>query len=197
MSTGSSTTTLKWSKNFKPGCAKQKLALRSFLAVALIAALLVAGGQAFADPLKNAYRQRIGNYDVEMTTEPQSPLVGSPTSILIRIAGVNGDDLVDVPITIRLVKDGAELQRTNPIIVPYGHYTHEYTFAETGRYVLYVDLNDYNYSGETLTFTFFVNVGGPFDYLYIVAPSAAAVAAGIAGTLVFMKRKKKKQVKLK
>ena len=158
--------------------------------------MLAAGSNAFADPLKNAYRQRIGNYDVEMTTEPKSPLVGSPTNILIRIAGVNGDDLVDVPITIRLVKDGAELQRTNPIIVPYGHYTHEYTFAQAGRYVLYVDLNDYSYSGETLTFTFFVNVAGPLDYLYIVAPSAVAVVAGIAGTLVFLKRKKK-QVKLK
>jgi len=157
--------------------------------------LLAAGANAFADPLKNAYRQRIGNYDVEMTTEPKSPLVGSPTNILIRIAGVNGDDLVDVPITIRLVKDGAELQRTNPIIVPYGHYTHEYTFVQAGRYVLYVDLNDYSYSGETLTFTFFVNVAGPLDYLYIAAPSAAAVVAGIAGTLVFLKRKKK-QVKL-
>lgn len=158
--------------------------------------LLAASANAFADPLKNAYRQRIGNYDVEMTTEPKSPLVGSPTNILIRIAGVNGDDLVDVPITIRLAKDGAELQRTNPIIVPYGHYTHEYTFVQAGRYVLYVDLNDYSYSGETLTFTFFVNVAGPLDYLYIAAPSAAAVVAGIAGTLVFLKRKKK-QVKLK
>jgi hypothetical protein len=162
----------------------------------IIAALLASTAQAFADPLKNAYRQRIGNYDVEMTTEPRSPTVGSPTNILIRIAGVNGDDLVDTQITLRLVKDGAELQRTNPIIVPYGHYTHEYTFAEAGRHVLYVDLNDYSYSGETLTFTFFVNVASPFDYLYIVAPSAAAVAAGIAGTLVFMKRKKK-QIKLK
>jgi len=158
--------------------------------------LLAASANAFADPLKNAYRQRIGNYDVEMTTEPKSPLVGSPTNISIRIAGVNGDDLVDVPITIRLVKDGAELQRTNPIIVPYGHYTHEYTFVQAGRYVLYVDLNDYSYSGEILTFTFFVNVAGPLDYLYVAAPSAAAVVAGIAGTLVFLKRKKK-QIRLK
>ena len=162
----------------------------------LVTIMLAASANAFADPLKNAYRQRIGNYDVEMTTEPKSPLVGSPTNILIRIAGVNGDDLVDVPITIRLAKDGAELQRTNPIIVPYGHYTHEYTFVQAGRYVLYVDLNDHSYSGETLTFTFFVNVAGPLDYLYIAAPSAEAVVAGIAGTLVFLKRKKK-QVKLK
>ena len=168
----------------------------ALLVASLVAASLVAGEQAFADPLQDAYRQRIGNYDVEMTTEPKSPVIGSPAIILVRIAGVNGDDLVDTQILLRLFKDGEELQRTNPIIVPYGHHSHEYTFAEAGRYVLYVDLNDYSYSGETLTFTFFVNVAGPLDYLYIVAPSAAAVAVGVAGTLVFVKMKKK-QIKLK
>jgi hypothetical protein len=151
------------------------------------------GGQVFADPLQGANKQRIGNYDVEMITEPKSPTVSSPTKILIRIAGVNGDDLVDVPIMVRLVRDGIELERTNPIIVPYGHYTHEFTFAQTGKYTLYVDLNDYSYSGETLTFTFFINVAGSFDSLYIAAPSVAAAAVGVVVTLIVMKGKKKKQ----
>ncbi len=62
--------------------------------------LFVEVDQALADSLQNgAYKQRIGNYDVEMTTEPKSPVVGSSTSIVIRIAGVNGDHLVDVPTT--------------------------------------------------------------------------------------------------
>jgi hypothetical protein len=169
----------------------------------LIVILLVVGltlatsGQVFADLLQGGSKQRIGNYDVEMTTEPKSPTVGSsssPTNILIRIAGVNGDHPADVPIMIRLVKDGFVLQTTNPIIVPSGHYIHEFTFAQAGRYVLYVDLNDYIYSGEVLTFTFFINVSGSFDYLYIAVPSAAVVAVGIVSMLVFMKGKKKKGV---
>src|SRR5215213_3880775 len=164
--------------------------------------LLVAGltlatsGHVFADLLNGASKQRIGNYDVEMTTEPKSPTVGgsSPTNILIRIAGVNGDHPSDVPIMMRLVKDGVVLQTTNPIIVTSGHYTHEFTFTQAGKYVLYVDLNDKIYSGEVLTFTFFINVSGPFDYLYIVVPSAAVVAVGIVSAVHFMKRKKKKDV---
>jgi hypothetical protein len=167
----------------------------------LIVILLVVGltlatsGQVFADLLEGGSKQRIGNYDVEMTTEPKSPTVGgsSPTNILIRITGVNGDHPADVPIMMRLVKDGVVLQTTNPIIVPSGHYIHEFTFAQAGRYVLYVDLNDYIYSGEVLTFTFFINVSGPFDYLYIAVPSVAAVAVGIVSTVVFMKGKKKKK----
>jgi hypothetical protein len=155
---------------------------------------LAAGEQVLADSLKAASKQRIGNYDVEMTTEPKNPTAGaSPTDILIRIAGVNGDDLVDVPIIMRLTKDGVELQRTNPIIVPYGHYTQEFTLAQPGRYVLYIDLNDYNYSGETLTFTFFINVAGSSDYLYIAVPLAVVVAVGIVTMMIFMKGKKRKR----
>jgi hypothetical protein len=158
-------------------------------------------GHVFADLLQGASKQRIGNYDVEMTTEPKSPTVGgsssssssNPTNILIRIAGVNGDHPADVPIMMRLVKDGVVLQTTNPIIVPYGHYIHEFTFAQSGRYVLYVDLNDYIYSGEVLSFTFFINVSGPFDYLYVAVPSAIVVAVGILSVLLFMKAKKKKK----
>lgn len=163
----------------------------------LVAGLTLAttSGHVFADLLQGASKQRIGNYDVEMTTEPKSPIVGdSPTNILIRIAGVNGDHPADVPIMMRMVKDGVVLQTTNPIIIPSGHYIHEFVFSDAGRYVLYVDLNDYIYSGEVLTFTFFINVSGPFDYLYIAVPLAAVVAVGIVSAVVFMKGKKKKGV---
>ena len=157
--------------------------------------MLATSGHVFADLLQGGSKQRIGNYDVEMTTEPKSPTVGdSPTNILIRIAGVNGDHPSDVPIMMRLVKDGVVLQTTNPIIIPSGHYIHEFVFSEAGKYVLYVDLNDKIYSGEVLTFTFFINVSGPFDYLYIAVPSAAVVAVGLVSMLVFIKGKKKKGV---
>ena len=156
--------------------------------------LATTSGHVFADLLQGASKQRIGNYDVEMTTEPKNPIAGgSPTNILIRIAGVNGDHPADVPIMMRLVKDGIVLQTTNPIIIPSGHYIHEFVFSETGRYVLYIDLNDYIYSGEVLIFTFFINVSGPFDYLYIAVPSVV-VPVGIVSAVVFMKKKKKKGV---
>jgi preprotein translocase subunit SecG len=161
----------------------------------ILAATTTTSGHVFADLLQGGSKQRIGNYDVEMSTEPKSPTAGDgPTNILIRIAGVNGDHPADVPIMMRLVKNSVVLQTTNPIIVPSGHYIHEFTFAQAGRYVLYVDLNDYLYSGQVLTFTFFINVAGPFDYLYIAVPSAALVAVGIITAVVFMKRKKKKGV---
>ena len=59
--------------------------------------------------------------------------------------------------------------------------------------MLYIDLNDYIYSGEVLTFTFFINVSGPFDYLYVAVPSVAVVAVGIVAAVVFMKGRKEEE----
>jgi hypothetical protein len=164
-----------------------------YLAIMIFMSLLLffATDQAFADPLKNASRQRIGNYDVQLATDPKSPVTGSPVHIQIRIAGVNGDDLINIPIQMRIVDSkGTVLQYTSPLVVPAGHYIHEYTFSEPGRYVVYVDLKDSSYSGEILTFTFFVSVAGPFDYLYVIIPVVVAVAGAGAGAAVFLKKRK-------
>lgn len=147
------------------------------------------GLNAFADPLHGASKQRIGNYDFEIASEPKSVTAGQPTTIMLRFAGVNGDDLVDVPIMLRIVRDGNEIFRTNPIIVAYGHHNFEFTFPEPGRYALYVNLNDYAYSGETLTFTFPINAAGPVDYLVWMLPVAVGIA-GAVGAMIIIKRKR-------
>lgn len=146
---------------------------------------------AFADPLGNAQlRQRIGNYDMEVATDPSPIVSGAPAKIMLRVASVNGDDLIDVPLTLRLVRDGQEIHALGPVVVPFGHYAYERTFDEPGRYVLYADINDYAYSGETLTFTFVLNVAGPSDYLLV--PGIGAAGAAAAGAIVLVKRRKAK-----
>jgi hypothetical protein len=158
----------------------------AFLAVAI--ALLLAFQQAFADPLVgDVTRQRIGNYDLEIATEPSPPQAGESAKIMLRIAGVNGDDLIDVPMQIRIEKDSQPLQRAGPLVVPSGHYNYTYTFSEPGRYVLYADIRDYAYSGEVLTFTFFLSVPGPADYFF---PGIGAAAAATVGAIVILRRRR-------
>lgn len=150
--------------------------------------LLLALQQAFADPLVgDVTRQRIGNYDFDIATEPSPPKAGEPATIMLRVAGVNGDDLVDVPMQIRIEKDDHPLQRVGPLVVPLGHYNYTYVFSEPGRYVLYADLRDYAYSGEVLTFTFFLIVPGPADYLL---PGIGAAAAATVGAIVILRRRR-------
>ncbi len=156
--------------------------------VALMAVMLFASPQAFADPLVgDVTRQRIGNYDFEIATNPSPPQTGEPAMIMLRIAGVNGDDLIDVPLQVRIEKDGQPLQRAGPLVVPSGHYNYTYTFSEPGRYVLFADLRDYAYSGEVLTFTFFLNVPGPADYL--LPGIGAAAAATVVAIVIFRRRR--------
>ncbi len=157
----------------------------------LFGVILAAGTgiTAFADPLQGAIKQRIGNYDLEMTTMPKPVPVGSPTTIMLRFSGVNGDDLVDVPVAVGISKDGNEVYRTNPAIVPYGHYSFNYTFLQPGGYALYVYLTDAAYSGQVLTFTFPLTAAGPSEQAISMLPLAGVIAAGAAGALVVFRRR--------
>lgn len=168
--------------------------LVAFLSVSIIVAF-PAIGQAFADSLKNSSSQRIGNYDMQLATDPKNPAVGSPTKILIRISGVNGDDLINLPVQIRLTDNqGKVLQYTSPIIVPAEHYIYSYTFPAPGRYIAYVDLKDSSYSNSVLTYTFFINVAGPFDFLFtVLAAVGGTTAAGIVGSTILIKRRRKQK----
>jgi hypothetical protein len=133
--------------------------------------------EAFADSIKGSIRQNIGNYNLEMKTDPSNPIAGQNAKILLRIGSINGDDLVDLPILIRISLDGQDLTKTNPILVPYGHYAYNYIFPKSGIYALNVDINNDYYSGQNITFTFPINVNGPFLFFpYINSSSSTGIA---------------------
>jgi hypothetical protein len=176
-----------------------KLFILLIIVSLITSSLLLHIQQAHADPLKNSIRQVIGNYNMEMRTDPKIPVVGHATSISLRISSVNGDDLVDLPIVIKISNGGKELERTHPILVPYGHYIYKYTFSEAGIYALDIDINDTNYSGQDLVFTFPINVSTSFagylmsSMLPLVSGIViiSAVATGI-GVVIFLNRRKRK-----
>ncbi len=184
----------------KRNAVKGKKTLVTAVAIEFVLMFLVAPvlpHTAAADPLNNAVtRQRIGNYDFQVGTTPNPPVAGQTAKVMLRIAGVNGDDLVDVPLTLRIGKAAGggegELRAIGPFVVPFGHYEFDHVFSEPGRYVIYADLQDYAYSGETLTFTFFLNVAGPNDYLFLLVPGVGAAAAGAAGAIVIVRRRRHK-----
>ena len=130
--------------------------------------------EAFADSIKGSIRQNIGNYNMEMKTDPSNPVASQNAKILLRIGSINGDDLVDLPILIRISQNGHNLTKTNPILVPYGHYTYNYIFQKPGIYTLNVDINNDYYSGQNISFTFPVNVNGPFLFFPSVNLSSSS-----------------------
>jgi hypothetical protein len=104
----------------------------------------------FSDSLTGgALTQRIGNFDVELKTVPEKPLAGEKTKMFLRIGTINGDDVVDMPITMKLAKQGEQIDRTNRIVVPDGHYTHTFQFPESGIYGIDIEVQNYYTLGET------------------------------------------------
>jgi hypothetical protein len=166
----------------------------------LVSMTLVEQRVVFADTIKGAIRQRIGNYDMEMKTLPQNPVVNTNSKIQLRVGSVEGDELVDIPIVIRISKGGSELTRTNPISVTYGHFTFPYTFNQSGIYSLDVDVYDTSYNSQNITFTFPITVVSPFMSFFtpseplnavsvVIVLIVVSIISGVAGT-VYIRRKK-------
>ena len=160
--------------------------------------------EVFADSIKGSIRQNIGNYNMEMKTDPSNPVASQNAKILLRIGSINGDDLVDLPILIRISHDGHNLTKTDPILVPYGHYIYNYIFQKPGIYTLNVDIiNDY-YSGQNISFTFPVNVNGPFLFFPYVNLSSSSgitmvgiiIATAIIVIVIYMATRLRRQKNL-
>ena len=164
----------------------------------IIVVLLIIGSfstqQAIADPLKNSILQRIGNYNIEMKTDPKIPVAGQNTKILLRISSVNGDEVVDVPVIITIFKEGVNLEKTHPIFVPYGHLTHEFVFSKAGIYALNIDINDTAYSGRNIALIFPINVSDSFAVYFssslLLLIGSAVISVIIVCTVLLNKRKK-------
>ena len=125
-----------------------------FLFILLAMTLTFPLPSVFSDSLTGgALTQRIGNFDVELKTLPEKPLAGEKTKMFLRIGTINGDDVVDVPITIKLAKQGEQIDRTNRIVVPDGHYTHTFQFPESGIYGIDIEIQNYYAMRETETET--------------------------------------------
>jgi len=150
--------------------------LGSLIATIIITGLLLFSvsfpRRSYADILTNALSQRIGNYNVDMKTDPPNPLAGQTTKILLKISTVNGEDLVDQPIMINISKDGIREEATHPIFVPYGHYTHEFVFKESGIYELDLAILNDPDTGENLTFDFPLHVYSLFGEYFAFSPAS-------------------------
>jgi hypothetical protein len=123
----------------------------SYVIITLTMALLMAVslGTIFALGLQKAYSdsltggtltQRIGNVNVELKTVPAEPLAGERAVIFLRFGSINGEDLIDTPINIRITKQGEEVHKTQAITVPDGHYTYSYQFAEPDTYGITIEI---------------------------------------------------------
>lgn len=150
--------------------------------------------------LFNSEGQKIGNYYVQIATDPEIPTTGQEVKILLRISSNNGDVLADVPITIRLttsvVENGkfisSEVDRIRAVVTN-GHYEFNYLFNKAGNYIVYVDLEDIYYTGKTITYSFNLSTLNPFGYIFYSLISFASITPFVVIGVLFYKNKRDKK----
>jgi hypothetical protein len=159
----------------------------------------------FSDSLTGgALTQRIGNLDVELKTVPATPISGERTVIFLRIGSINGVDVTDQPINIRITKKSEEILKSETIIVPDGHYTYPYEFATPDIYGIIIEIESHvpvvekkssalsrETGSQSLQFTFPINVHpkSAFGFSDIQLSLAIVVSIGVCA-IIFLFRKR-------
>jgi len=107
--------------------------------------------------------QTIGNYVVELLVNPSKPMIGKDISFLFRLTSNAGDELIELPVSFSIFKDGKPVfsNPNNFTLVRQGHYDFNYTFREPGKYILFVDIKDIFYTLNILNSAFEVDVQVP------------------------------------
>ena len=149
--------------------------------------------------------QTIGNYVVELLVNPSKPMIGKDISFLFRLTSNAGDELIELPVSFSIFKDGKPVfsNPNNFTLVRQGHYDFNYTFREPGKYILFVDIKDIFYTLNILNSAFEVDVQVPIveriydllltfvmNYYYIYILFAALI-----GIFFIVKSRRHKDVK--
>lgn len=168
--------------------------LGNFLVASLSSQIIIQ--DVFAHQLFNSSGEKIGNYYVQVATDPEIPTTGQDTKIMLRISSNDGTELSDVPISISITKNGQEIERIPQIVVTDGHHELNYKFLEQGNYVFYIDVNDIYFTGKTITYIFNISTLNPFGYIFysLIAFATTTPLVVIAIIHITNKRRSKKQI---
>ena len=153
-----------------------------------------------ADLLSNSLQQRIGDYDVSINAVPRDPISGQQTRINIMITTVSNNPITDTPIAIRISDERDELVRTQPMLLSSGHFSYNYSFKNSGIYLLSIDILDNpavgvsNDSNKKLTFDFPIRVSEPYSAEIANLKFPLIITGAVTGSiisLVLLKKFKK------
>ncbi|MEM0495749.1 MAG: hypothetical protein QXE95_06465 [Candidatus Nitrosocaldus sp.] len=162
------------------------MSIVSLLAISLTLTMLV--HYAYAHQLFNAGEYRIAGYLIQVATQPEIPATDATAKILVRVADSNGNDLKDITIGVRLLKNDSLVHDFSPILARDGHLELNYIFHEPGVYVIEVNL--YNADGNTVSAKFNVGIVREFGYIFIsmVVLGAIMPAVLVAGIMIYKRR---------
>ena len=150
---------------------------------------------AFAHSLFNSAEETLGNYRIQIATQPEFPQIGEESKVLVRVTDFNLEEVERFTIGARIFYDDDQIITWRPESYDGGHMEKEFVFEESGNHIFRLDLYDSADDGGILTFTFNISTQSPFGYVFIGAIAAGGIIfVGVMG-LVFVPRFLKRRSK--
>ena len=141
-----------------------------------------------AHSLFNSSEETLGDFRVQIATQPEFPQIGEKSQLLIRVTDTDYNEVDDFTMGIRIFFNEDQSDAIRPESIVGAHWTIDFVFIDSGNHIFRVDLYDPMDYGNPLTFTFNLSTQSPFGYIFISAIAAGGlIFAGIMG-IVFIPR---------
>ena len=159
-----------------------------FILVFLIFSGIHIISEANAHSLFNSSEETLGDFRVQIATQPEFPQIGEKSQLLIRVTDTDYNEVDDFTMGIRIFFNEEQIDAIRPQSIVGAHWTTDFVFIDSGNHIFRVDLYDPMDYGNPLTFTFNLSTQSPFGYIFISAIAAGGlIFAGIMG-IVFIPR---------
>ena len=141
-----------------------------------------------AHSLFNSSEETLGDFRIQIATQPEFPQIGEKSQLLIRVTDTDYNEVDDFTMGIRIFFNEEQIDAIRPQSIVGAHWTTDFVFIDSGNHIFRVDLYDPTNYGNPLTFTFNLSTQSPFGYIFISAIAAGGLFfAGIMG-IVFIPR---------
>jgi hypothetical protein len=132
--------------------------------------------------------EKIGNYEVQVSTIPSAPNVGKDTEIHFLVLDQNGRQVNKIRMGLKIYHNGVLMKEFSQGDHP-GAWDIDYVFQEPGNYVFRVGMFDMN-TGNIEPYMFNITALDPYLSIFpVLLIAGAGCAAGIiVAILIFTKR---------
>ena len=169
--------------------------LRILFILPLLFVSITATTDAYGHSLFNSAEQTLGDYRVQIATQPEFPQIGERSQILIRVTDQDGQEVDRFMMGNRIFYNDEQIITWRPESYEGGHMEKDFFFDDSGNHIFRVDLYDAAEDGGVLTFTFNISTQSPFGYVFIGAIAAGGIIFGGVVGIVYVPRMLKKRSK--
>ena len=169
--------------------------LRILFILPLLFVSISATTDAYGHSLFNSSEQTLGDYRVQIATQPEFPQIGERSQVLIRVTDQDGKEVDRFMMGNRIFYNEEQIITWRPESYDGGHMEKDFIFEESGNHIFRVDLYDAASDGGVLTFSFNISTQSPFGYVFIGAIAAGGIIFGGVIGIVYVPRILKKRTK--